>query len=140
MSTKISWDNYVLIHDIYQKISEIQIHASFFFSRKRITPYNEFCQGAHSSTPKLFSCFMIILEFHFFLNSENNIFLKNELIIHNAFHVLFLTNHLLIPDVSCITSRLTSVYLKCFFYQFLPFISIGRGVIFHVMSYYTCLI
>lgn len=50
-----------------KKSQKFKYMLHFFFSRKRITPYNEFCQGAHSSTPKLFSCFMIIFEFHFFL-------------------------------------------------------------------------
>lgn len=61
--------------------------------------------------------------------SENNIFLKNALIIHCTFPVLFLINNLLIPDMSCISYCLTSAYLNCF-YQFLPFIFIGHGFFF----------
>lgn len=76
------------------------------------------------------SCFMIIFEFYFFKSFRKTIFfLKNALIIHCTFPVLFLINNLLIPDMSCISYCLTSVYLNCF-YQFLPFIFIGRGFFF----------
>lgn len=70
-------------------------------------------RGRTLRRPNSFHVLWLYLSFIFFKNSENNIFLKNELIIHHAFPV-FLTNNLLIPDVSCITSCLTSVYLKCF--------------------------
>lgn len=107
-----------------------------FFFRKRITRYNDCNQAAHSSKPKLFSYYSIL----FWNNFRKTIF---SLKMHQSFTMLFpfcfLTNNLLIPDMSCITYRLTSVYLKCF-YQFLPFISIWSWFLFRVMSYYNCLI
>lgn len=129
MSTRISWDNYVLIHDIYQKISEILIHVLFIFREKELLVTMSFARRRTINAQTLFIFYDNSWVLFSYILRKTIFFSKMHLSLTKLLPFCFLTNNLLLPNMSCITYRLTSVYLKCF-YQFLPFISIGRGFFF----------
>lgn len=137
MSTRISWDNYVLIHDIYQKISEILIHVLFIFREKELLVTMSFARRRTINAQTLFIFYDNSWVLFSYILRKTIFFSKMHLSLTKLLPFCFLTNNLLLPNMSCITSNV------CLPQMFLSISTVHfyrSWFLFRVMSYYTCLI
>lgn len=133
MTTKILWDNYVLIHDIYQKISEILIHVLFIFREKELLVTMSFARRRTINAQTLFIFYDNSWVLFSYILRKTIFFSKMHLSLTKLLPFCFLTNNLLLPNMSCITSNvcLPQMFLSISAVHF----SFSRHVILYLSHY-----